>query len=86
LAINQRSFLQRDLQPRRWRARIVDKDQLVRSRRTVTHAGIAKVKRWAFSMPQPELAPNVCCWENSGKHLLTASISPFDPERTSMLF
>jgi hypothetical protein len=25
---------------------------------------------------------NVCCWENSGKHLLAASISPFDPNRS----
>jgi hypothetical protein len=23
----------------------------------------------------------VCCWENSGKYLLAARISPFDPER-----
>jgi hypothetical protein len=27
--------------------------------------------------------PNVRCWENSGKHLLAASISAFDPQRTS---
>jgi hypothetical protein len=26
------------------------------------------------------LAPNVRYWENSGKHLLAASISPFDPQ------
>jgi hypothetical protein len=26
---------------------------------------------------------NVCCWENSGKHLLSASISPFDPTRSA---
>ena len=27
---------------------------------------------------------NVCCWKKSGKYLLAASISPFDPDRTSI--
>src|SRR4030088_764394 len=26
---------------------------------------------------------DVCCWGNSGKHLLTASILPFDPKQSS---
>jgi hypothetical protein len=30
----------------------------------------------------PTALRNVRCWENSGKHLLAASISPFDPEPT----
>jgi hypothetical protein len=30
----------------------------------------------------PKYLGNVRYWMNSGKHLLLASISPFDPERT----
>jgi hypothetical protein len=30
----------------------------------------------------PTALSNVRCWVNSGKHLLAASISPFDPTRT----
>ena len=30
----------------------------------------------------PKYLGNVRYWENSGKHLLAASISPFDPTRT----
>src|SRR5882757_1581604 len=33
--------------------------------------------RWHFSDVTAGLR-NVCCWENSGKHLLAARISPFD--------
>jgi hypothetical protein len=31
---------------------------------------------------EPTLLSDVRCWVNSGKHLLAASISPFDPKRT----
>jgi hypothetical protein len=31
----------------------------------------------------PTLLSDVRCWVNSGKHLLAASISEFDPQRSS---
>jgi hypothetical protein len=45
---------------------------------TVTHAGIVKGE----AIRLQHALSIVCCWENSGKHLLSASISPFDPTRT----
>jgi hypothetical protein len=36
---------------------------------------------WHFS-DMPTVLSDVRCWGPSGKHLLAASISPFDPSRT----
>jgi hypothetical protein len=41
----------------------------------------ANGRNWHVS-DMPTLLSDVRCWVNSGKHLLAASISPFDPELT----
>src|SRR6476620_5780423 len=46
-----------------------------------THMCRANGRNWHVS-DMPTLLSDVRCWVNSGKHLLAASISPFDPERT----
>jgi hypothetical protein len=47
---------------------------------TVTHAGIVKGE----AIRLQHALSIVCCWENSGKHVLSASISPFDPKASSV--
>jgi hypothetical protein len=42
---------------------------------------IAEVRVW-HETDLPKYFGDVRCWVNSGKHLLAASISPLDPERT----
>jgi hypothetical protein len=42
---------------------------------------VPDVRSW-HETDMPLLLPHVRCWVRSGKHLLAASISPFDPLRS----